>query len=206
MAIGIDFDNTLVSYEQVFRDVALEQGLVDETVPAGKTAVRDHLRAQGREAAWTELQGLVYGARMAGAAPFPGAKEFLRRCAESGTTVYVVSHRTRHPYGGPAYDLHRAAREWLAANGFHDPRGGALPESHVFFEESKAEKVARIAERSCTAFVDDLPEIFREQGFPGSVRKLLFDPAGQYDEAECAGACRVRTWREIHDRLLGGGD
>ena len=55
--IGLDFDNTLIDYDGVFHQVALEKGLIDEHVPVSKTAVRDSLREREQEDDWTELQG-----------------------------------------------------------------------------------------------------------------------------------------------------
>ena len=43
--IGIDFDNTIVCYDDVFARVAVELGLVPPKVATSKTAIRDHLRA-----------------------------------------------------------------------------------------------------------------------------------------------------------------
>jgi hypothetical protein len=45
--IGIDFDNTIVCYDEVFGRVAVEQGLVPPHAATSKTAIRDHLRASG---------------------------------------------------------------------------------------------------------------------------------------------------------------
>ncbi len=45
-----------------------------DELPPTKQAVRDFLRATGREADWTELQGIAYGPRIADAEPFPGVK------------------------------------------------------------------------------------------------------------------------------------
>mgnify|MGYP003339752174 CR=1 FL=1 len=49
MLIGIDFDNTIVSYDSLFYKVAAEQKAVPTTVARTKLAVRDHLRAIGKE-------------------------------------------------------------------------------------------------------------------------------------------------------------
>ena len=54
--IGLDFDNTLISYDQLFFACALECGLIPESLSADKIAVRDHLRESGREDMWTRLQ------------------------------------------------------------------------------------------------------------------------------------------------------
>ncbi|NDC63388.1 MAG: hypothetical protein EBZ59_05240, partial [Planctomycetia bacterium] len=103
--IGIDFDNTIVCYDGVFGRLAVEQGLVPPAAATSKTAIRDHLRALGREDRWTELQGAIYGPRMMDAPPFPGVLEFFAACRAAGTPVAIVSHRTRFPYLGERHDL-----------------------------------------------------------------------------------------------------
>jgi hypothetical protein len=199
MILGVDFDNTLVSYDAIFHRVALERGLIPTTLPVTKIAVRDHLRATGREPFWTEMQGYVYGPRLADAEPFPGVKEFFCACQRNGVPIFIISHKTRHPVLGEAHDLHAAARGWLQQHGFHDPAGAALPESHVFLEVTKADKIARIAACGCTCFVDDLPDILRDPGFPAQVNKLLFGsgplPAGINDLRQ------VSSWAELLTRL-----
>jgi hypothetical protein len=57
MLLGLDFDNTLVCYDGAFHQVARERDLVPADLPIVKEQVRDHLRAEGREDDWTELQG-----------------------------------------------------------------------------------------------------------------------------------------------------
>jgi hypothetical protein len=179
--IGIDFDNTIVCYDELFRRVAVEQSLVPPEVAISKTAIRDHLRASGREDRWTELQGTIYGPRMIDAHPFPGVVEFFQACREAGIPVAIISHRTRFPYLGAQHDLHAAARKWLERHGFHDPGRIGLSSDRVFFEETKEEKLARIAELGCTHFIDDLPELFSHPLFPAGVRRILFDPEGQHE-------------------------
>lgn len=191
MRIGIDLDNTLVRYDDVFHRLAHERGLIDAAVPPVKDAVRDALRRSGREDAWTELQGCVYGPGMEHAEPFDGALEFLRRCRELGVAARVISHRTRTPFLGPAYDLHASARAWLARHGI---------DRDVWLEETKAAKLCRIAELSVTHFVDDLPEFLTEPGFPDRVARVLFDPSGTH--AADAQYSRMKSWPEIEQWLL----
>jgi len=179
--IGIDFDNTIVCYDDVFARVAVELGLVPSEVAMSKTAIRDHLRAAGQEDRWTELQGTIYGPRMPDAVPFPGVREFFEACRAAGVPVAIVSHRTRFPYLGERHDLHAAARDWLARHGFHDPAGIGLPVDRVFFEETKEAKLARIAEVGCTHFIDDLPELLAHPIFPRDVRRILFDPHCEHE-------------------------
>ena len=42
--LGIDFDNTLVNYDNLFHKVAVEKGLIKYSLPANKIAIRDYLR------------------------------------------------------------------------------------------------------------------------------------------------------------------
>jgi hypothetical protein len=199
--VGVDFDNTIVCYDAIFHRVARERDLIPEGLRVSKNAVREHLRGAGQEALWTELQGYVYGPRMPEAEPFPGVEEFFRRARAMGLPLLIISHRTRYPYLGERYDLHQAARDWLAAYGFHDPAGIGLPRERVYFELTKQEKLARVRTQGCTHFIDDLPELFEEPDFPVAVQKILFDPS--HACPRWTGA-RAADWATISLWLLDG--
>ena len=175
MRIGVDFDNTIVSYDRLFHKVAVEGGHVPPETGASKLAVRDLLRTQGREQQWTEMQGYVYGARMMEAEPFPGVVDVIARLKAASIDVEIVSHKTRYPIVGPAYDLHEAARAWIDKNLVRDGVP-LIPMTRVFFELTKDEKVARIASSQFTLFIDDLPEILVHPGFPKQTLPVLFNP------------------------------
>ncbi len=200
MHLGIDFDNTIVCYDQVFHQVALEQELIPPKVPVSKGQVRDHLRQCGMEDTWTELQGYVYGARMQDATPFPGVLECLARFVEHGITVCIISHKTRYPYLGPKYDLHQAAQQWLEQQGFFDPAQIGLSPDQVFFELTKQGKLDRIAKVSCTHFIDDLPEFLAELSFPSGVERILFDPNGNHPMGHRFQ--RITSWMEIEGIII----
>jgi hypothetical protein len=195
MLIGVDFDNTIVCYDELFHRAAVEQGVIPASVPAAKAEVRRYLEDRGQGDVWTELQGHVYGARLSAARPFPGALSFFRHCARSGVSLAIISHKTRHPARGLQYDLHRAARQWLDERGFHDPEGIALPRDRVYFELSQRGKVERIAQVGCSYFIDDLPELLARPDFPPTVRRVLFDPHRRH--ATETGVCHATSWAEI---------
>jgi hypothetical protein len=200
MLLGVDFDNTIVRYDRLFHHVAVERGLIPRDVPASKGDVRDYLRGIGGENDWIELQGIVYGVRMHEADPFPGVIEFFQRCIRDGVAVCIVSHKTRKPFQGPDCDLHEAAQRWLREHGFYDPAVVGLAPEQVWFELTKAEKLARIAAAGCTHFIDDLPELLGEASFPAGVERLLFDPNDLHPSAPYE---RVRSWDDADARLLG---
>jgi hypothetical protein len=199
MLLGIDFDNTIVSYDRLFHGVACEAGLIPVTVAVTKEAVRQCLIQRGDEDAWTQLQGHVYGTRMLEALPFPGVIDFFYRCNELGIGTVIVSHKTRYPYQGPQHDLHGAAHGWLEYHGFYDPRRINLGQDRVFFELSKREKLVRIGQLGCSHFIDDLPDILAAHEFPDNVERLLFDPNGQAEDHQHL--TRMASWEEI-DRLV----
>lgn len=196
MRIGIDFDNTIVSYDALFHKVACEQGLVPPETPLSKVAVRDHLRGIGREDRWTEMQGYVYGARMVEAFAYEGAIEFIRKAACAGHSIAIVSHKTRHPFLGPKYDLHAAARAWIERHLQCDGIAFLSP-NDVFFEVTKPAKIARIAAWRCDAFIDDLPEILLATEFPPDTARLLFDPEDHYSAVAPDGMSRFKSWGQI---------
>lgn len=196
MRIGIDFDNTIVSYDALFHKVALEQGLVPPETPVNKVAVRDHLRRIGQEDRWTEMQGYVYGARMDEALAYEGVIDFIRRAGTLGHQVIIISHKTRHPFLGPQYDLHAAARSWIEHHLLWNGQA-LLPDERIFFELTKQEKLARIAACGCDSFIDDLPEILLADGFPAQTARLLFDPEGHHGAFAADGLPIFRDWQQL---------
>ena len=202
MRIGIDFDNTIVSYDGVFHAAALERGLIPTHLSRDKNSVRDYLNGDGRADAFTELQGYVYGTRMELAAPYPGFADFVATAGKAGHELFVVSHKTRTPIRGPQHDLHAAARGFLAAHGLVGLGSDRIDPGNVFFALTKEDKVARAALLRCDVFIDDLPEIFALPGFPAGMRCILFDPEAQFAAAAREGKLRLcSSWTEISAEL-----
>ena len=73
MRVGIDLDNTLISYDQAFQRVAKEEGLLPASFEGNKAAVKRALLAERPDGLlWESLQGLVYGRRIDAAVLFDG--------------------------------------------------------------------------------------------------------------------------------------
>lgn len=193
MIIGLDLDNTIVCYDRLFYDAAVEQSLIPTSTAPSKTAVRDFLRNAGREDDWTRLQGIVYGAEMHRATAFDGFGDFTRLAVDAGHRICVISHRTSAPYLGPTYDLHAAARRWIANC------RAAIEAEDVFLEETREAKLQRIQAQKCDVFVDDLPELLAAPNFPSSPRRVWFNPNELAHEAKLEA---VASWSEL-GRLLG---
>jgi len=201
--IGLDLDNTIIDYEALIREEVAGAGLLAD-VPAGdKRALRDALRAiEDGEEHWTRLQARIYGPRLEKATPFAGVVQFVRRAAASGCELLIVSHKTplaaRDDSG---YDLHAAARRWLAKNSLVGD--GAVPASDVYFEVTRKAKVARIAALGVDVFIDDLVEVFDEADFPRGVARWLFSPS--LGDASPSVDRAFESWKEIEQHVFGSG-
>lgn len=196
MRIGLDFDNTIVSYDQLFHKVAQEQAVIPPEMPANKLAIRDYLRKMDQENIWTEMQGTVYGGRMLEAQAYPGALDFILGAKAAGHTVAIISHRSHYNYLGPRYDLHAAGRSWIDRY-LREEGHFLIPEERVFFELSKEEKWARIRHFGCELFVDDLPEILQSPAFPAGTRRFLFDPQGHHQDKNLGDIQLVSSWQAL---------
>jgi hypothetical protein len=197
--IGIDLDNTLVCYDELFHFAAHQEGLVELSAPKSKERIRDAIRLLPRgENKWTRLQAIVYGPRMSGATAFEGSASFLRHCSERGTKAVIVSHKTHFAtLDGKQVDLRESALTWMRAKKFFDADGCGLSPDDVFFESTRSEKIERIRSLGCTHFIDDLAEVLAESSFPRNVAKLLFAPHGANSEGR--GIKAFRTWRQLDE-------
>jgi hypothetical protein len=198
MILGIDFDNTIVCYDRAFYRCALSKGLIPPSIIPAKNEIRNYLKKNGQEEEWIELQGLVYGACMHEAEPFPGVIDFFKKCPHLGITVYIISHKTQSPYRGTKYDLHKATYEWIKNQNFFS-EGNASLSDNVFLELTKEEKIQRIKKQKCTHFIDDLPEFLSEPTFPADVQRILFDPHQLHKKHITL--TRVSSWLDMIDWL-----
>jgi hypothetical protein len=199
LIIGIDLDNTLVCYDELFHIAACEQRLIEPSLPKRKEEIRDAIRLlPDGERRWTRLQAVVYGPRMSGATMFDGADVFFRHCARRHTPVKIVSHKTTFTMlDDRPIDLRLAAREWLQAKAFFPDF--AIASGDIFFESTRAEKIERIRSLRCTHFIDDLAEVFAESAFPRETQPLLFAPHGR--PSLCSEVRAFKSWCEL-DRFF----
>lgn len=200
LRIGIDFDNTIITYDEVFCAAAERDGLIEHGFAGRKQAVRDAIRLlPDGELAWQRLQGQVYGKGIAAATLMPGIKAFLRRCQRQGCAVSIVSHKTEYGHFDPErVNLRQAALDWMTAQNLFDGSHAIAPQD-VYFESTRKEKLARIASLSLTHFIDDLEEVLTDPAFPSGVaRVLLGETATDARFAVC------RCWQEVERKVFDG--
>ena len=197
MRIGLDFDNTIIRYDEVFLAAARERGLIPDGFVGAKQAIRDAIRlTPDGEIAWQRLQGFVYGAGVGAAEAFPGLDRFLAETKRRGDTVLIVSHKTEFGHYDPdRVDLRAASRRWMETTGFFAVDGFAIAPGNVFFEPTREEKLRRIRAVECDVFVDDLIEVLEDADFPPGVDKILF---GSNPSVEVPSGIRVcKDWDAV---------
>jgi hypothetical protein len=202
--IGIDFDNTIVSYDDLMYRAAVDRGLLDGGAERSKRAVRDRIRRlPDGEIEWQKLQALAYGPGMRQARLTEGAGEFLVRCRAAGLAVFIVSHKTEYAACDETRtNLRTAALDWMDAHGLFGPEGPGLSRHRVFFESTRAEKIARIRDIGCSHFIDDLEEVLLDPAFPTHVHKLLYAPHGTSVSARAM--CVMQSWHSLCNYFFDG--
>ena len=200
--VGLDFDNTIITYDSVFRSAAVQQGLVSADFSGGKKEIREAIRLlPNGEQFWQQLQGQVYGKGIVGARLFDGVDIFLRRCRRENIPVNIVSHKTQlghHVW--ERFNLRDAARDWMAAHGFFRESGYGIPLKNIFFEDTRQDKLERIARLRCTEFIDDLEEILIDPAFPSGVERILFGAITTVSESAPYVVCP--RWRDIEEHIF----
>ena len=203
LRIGLDFDNTIVCYDEAIALLADEMFKLPPDLPRTKLGLRDHLRKAGREEEWTAFQGELYGPGMACAQPFEGAIETMQALTREGHELMIVSHRSLRPYAGPSYNLHEAARDWvykrLRSTGLFLEEVRGHEASNIYFLETREAKIAKIAEMGCDVFLDDLPEIIFSPDFPTTTVGILFRPGGKGNNEDCEH--HISAWHQLRTLL-----
>jgi hypothetical protein len=204
MHIGIDFDNTLAYYDHVIRNIAYEEGWINEHCQGSKRTIRDAIRKlPDGEQKWMRLQAEIYGPRIGEAKLFDGVSYFMAACTLRGVNVSIISHKTQFAAAEPnGTDLRQAALGWMEQQDFFSSSGFGLGRENVHFAKSRAEKCQLITSLECHLFIDDLPELFTDAEFPSHVNAILLDP--ELAQAMENNVLVCGSWSEIEEVIFYG--
>ena len=199
--IGIDFDNTIISYDEIMHKFAVQWDFIEADSTKSKKEIRNKIRLlPDGEMKWQKLQAVVYGTEIEQASLPDGVLLFIKGCKKNDIPVYIVSHKTAFASFDKTVNLRQAALSWMQKNGFFNSCG--LSRKNVYFESTRHEKIDRIRHLKCTHFVDDLEETFLEPSFPASVKKFLYAPHTRH--SFLPGVKVVSSWTEINDYFFNG--
>jgi len=189
MKIGIDLDNTIISYDVAFQIAASERGLIDKGNKCTKQELSKEIKSrENGEIEWQRLQGYVYGKGIKAAHIFPGVYRFLWRCYNRGVTVEIVSHKTEYGhFDTEKHSLRQAAIQFLEEHELLQNSVKLI--SNVTFTDTQQNKINYIAVNNFDYFIDDLEEIVKSK-YLNKIKTILFNGKNGY------------SWDEINNFLL----
>ena len=194
MRIGIDFDNTIVCYDNSFFQVALEKKWIEKKILKTKVAVKNFMQNNNLSKEFTILQGLVYGKEILKAKVFDGFKKFIYE-NKNNYEFFIISHKTKYPIIGEKTDLHSAAYRFLKFNKLEYFSNNL--DNKVFLELTKEEKIKRTNLLDLDYFIDDLLEILNMEGYLEKTKKLLFNPNRKL--LQTSSLTNFNSWEDINN-------
>jgi len=171
--LGIDFDNTIVDYSNLFGKLAKSKNLITTKISQDKESVKNYLIREDKEHIWTKLQGEVYGKEVLKANPYSNFINSISNLDNNCFNKLVISHKTMFPIIGKKYNLHKSAKKWLIKKNFFEEKLG-FRKKNIFFEKTFEKKINRIISLKCDIYIDDLKSVLVY--LPDSINKILFDP------------------------------
>lgn len=196
MRIGIDLDNTLISYDSLFLSLARKMGASLRADSSKEDVKSWSLDQDPSGEQWRELQSLAYGPRVLEAPIFPGARECLTAWLQSGHTLTVCSHKTEKSAFDPEIKLRDWAALWLQQN------LKEIPRSSIFFCETLEEKIQKIDDLNLDFFIDDHLHVLKQPQFPPLTGRVWFNP----EKSEVSPEALIRknitsfpVWNEIQN-------
>ena len=193
--IGLDFDNTIVNYDEVFKEIAIKLKIIPKNWKGSKAELRSYLLKKNYENLWKKLQGLVYGKYMSKAKVNPGFKNFLLKAKILKAKVYIVSHKSIYGhYDKEKHLLRSAALKWIKKNKI------TLVEK-IYFESTILEKVKKIEELKLDFFVDDLSLILEHKFFPKKTKKILYNKS--LPKIKNKKIILTNTWSRVKSVIFG---
>jgi thiamine kinase-like enzyme len=204
--IGIDLDNTILKYDEVFYSLAIERSWIDQECFCDKDAIKENLAkkrgdAEQGENQWRQLQAWAYGDYIGNALVFDGFYEFAQQARQCNDQLFIVSHKTEFSNYDASVPLRSNAINTLNQRGFFKPvsEGGlGFNRKDIFFASSLDEKIQKIRELNLTHFIDDLHKVIFHPEFPSETRKILFASGANKEANE---TLVFRVWSDIEEHF-----
>ena len=197
MRIGLDLDNTIVSYDRLFYKIGVKEKFIPSSTAKNKRAVKEYLIQNKKSTIlWKKLQGLVYGLHMKNADLMPEILFFLKKLKSENIEFFIVSHKTKYGhFDNKKNPLRIRSTEWMKKNNFFNDKIG-LKKENLFFTDTRDEKVRIISDLKCDYFIDDLSEVLVHKKFPKNTKKILFSSVKnlQYKNIKI-----FNSWRAIYN-------
>ncbi len=195
--IGFDFDNTIISYENLFYEIAKDISDLPSEIKKDKNSIRNFFLESKKEDQFTILQGLVYGKEIMRATP---TKNFLiildRLFRQKNVKIFIVSHKTKYPYKGEKINLRDAATNWIE-NNLKINGKLSINLNNIFYESTIEEKIDRIKQLKCNFFIDDLPSVILK--LKKGTTPILYDPYNNFSKLKID---KINNWLDLEKKIF----
>ena len=197
MIIGLDFDNTIVDYSNIFPDFAYKLGYLASPSPLPKENIKSIVfKLPEGEVKWGLLQAEVYSEGIVNAKIMKGFHRFIKLCRSNNISVSIVSHKTIYnKYDLKRRNLRKSAMNWIKAHNFFNNNSLCFEDTQIHFEDTPLAKIKRIKQLKCTHFIDDLETILLHPNFPYNVVKILLCLDENYNNDKQLNVCR--NWNDV---------
>ena len=201
--IGIDLDNTVISYDKAFQLEAVKQALIEINPQLNKQTLRDKIRKKPNgESEWQKLQGYIYGEGINQAILFPGVYRFLWRCYEANIEVEIVSHKTEFGHFDiKKTSLRESATNFLINQGLLDKKNPLIKK--VVYKSTQKEKIDYVKNNNYEWFIDDLEEIIFSSELE-HLKGIIF--SSKIQATNKSNKIIAHSWEEINQIILGDWD
>ena len=194
--IGIDFDNTIVNYDNSFYQEGIKRKIFNINTPKknSKNRLKKKLISINKEHEWTKIQGLVYGKNFDKAKPYKGSVKFINNfCKKKKFQLFIITNKTLYPIIGEKINLHNKSKKWIFKNNIFKGKNKKWIKKHVFFLKSKNEKIKKIIKLKCNYFIDDLTEILNL--LPKKIKPIHFDPYKKNKKSN------IKSWQDLYKKF-----
>jgi len=174
--IGVDFDHTIVDYQNIFTERAASLGYIDSSKKMTKDDVKKIIKElEDGESKWGMLQSEVYSNGIRNAVIMKGFLEFVKACQKCRISLSIISHKTKsNPFDPLSRDLQKPALNWMVEHQFFEKKIFAFSRKQIIFTETIEDKIEKIKNLNCSHFIDDLLKVLLHPLFPKSIRKILY--------------------------------
>ena len=177
MKIGIDLDNTIIDYENIFIKTAKVNKFIfqNSKILNKKDLKKTILRKRSIET-WQLLQGIVYGKKIKNAQIMSNFISFIKTAEIFDCEIFIVSHKTKYGhYLNKKINLQTEAYKWIKFNLIENNKLKIIKKKNIYFCESLREKVNQINKLDLDIFIDDLPKVVNHTNLSKKILKILLN-------------------------------
>ena len=197
MIIGIDFDNTIINYDEVFYQFALKSNLINSSTPKQKVYIKNKIIKNFSEKKWTQLQGKVYSKGIFMASIFDDCLNTMHKLDKNGHKIIIISHKTKYPVLGEKFNLHINTKIWIKKNILEKKNFKNFSINDVHFNQTQNQKIKKILDKNCDIFIDDLEKVLFK--LPENIFKIIF--VKRYTFKKNVNLIHIGNWKTIFSTI-----